>query len=191
MGFFVGLTRQLNPDLNARLGARLHGGSVFRGRTVQEVKANLVQSRSTKICGSVRVKGNGCVGVNVVLRPKRRLELANRLQCFLEVQHRVAPGDAGSRGVHGVPFLNDLVPRCATAFVSKHVGRLTTVLRKRAVITTPVALTGDKEHQLAALLTLDTPLSLTLFGGQDFGGHRQTSHHAPSVVVFASWSNQR
>ena len=100
------------------------------------------------------------------------LELTDRFECFLKVQHWVAAGDVGSRGVHGTALFDDLLPRRATTFVGKHVGRLAPVFRERAVIATPVTLAGDEQDEFAALLALNAPFGLAFLGWKNFGCHR-------------------
>ena len=110
LGLLVGFTRKFDSNFNPVLSTSFHGGSIFRGRSVEEVESYFIEPSSAKISGSVRVKWNGCVGVNVMLRTEGGLELTNRLQCFFEVQHRVPTGDTGAGRLHRMAFFNDFFP---------------------------------------------------------------------------------
>ena len=155
------------------------------------MEANLIKTGLTKIGSPSRVKGDGGVYVNVVFGPKSLLELTNGFQGFFQIQHGIPTGDARPRGVHGSTFLDDLFPRRAPSLVGKHVRRFTPIFGKRAIIATPMAFPGDKEHQFAALLALNATFRFPFLSGEHFGGHGQGSHHIASLLASASVNNQR
>ena len=109
--------------------------------------------------------------MDVMVGAKGCLELANRFEGLFQIEHRVAAGDTGAGGVHGMSLLDDLVPRRAPAFVGEHVRGFPSVFRQRAVIAAPVAFAGDEQDEFAALLALHATLSLALLRREDFGGH--------------------
>jgi hypothetical protein len=59
--------------------------------------------------------------MNVMIGPKCSLELFDRFEGTLQIQHWVATRDSCSSGAHCMALLNDFFPRRAPTLIGKHI----------------------------------------------------------------------